>query len=200
MFKSVQVCGAGLMGSGIALVSAQAGFQVTLVDRDPVKLQAAKLKLKSQSITYSTTVLPVDGLFIEAIVEDLNVKRSLFQSLVLGPTAIVCSNTSSLSVADLAQSSTRFVGLHFFNPVPAMKLVELIHLNHTDPSVTALMVQFIKDIQKVPVLCKDTPGFIVNRLLVPYMAQACLLLERGDATIQDIDTAMKLGAGYSEFI
>lgn len=110
------------------------------------------------------------------------------------------TNTSSLpcyEIGKFVEAKNRFGGLHFFNPVPMMKLVEIVRtLNGTDDATFEDLVQFVKDIDKVGVACKDTPGFIVNRLLVPYMQEAVKMLERGDATARDIDTAMKLGAGY----
>lgn len=113
---------------------------------------------------------------------------------------IFVTNTSSLpcyEIGKFVEAKNRFGGLHFFNPVPMMKLVEIVRtLNGTDDATFDDLVQFVKDIDKVGVACKDTPGFIVNRLLVPYMQEAVKMLERGDATARDIDTAMKLGAGY----
>ena len=109
----------------------------------------------------------------------------------------MASNTSSLSITDIAESVVRkdkFGGLHFFNPVPVMKLVEVIKTNNTSAATNASLIEFGKSIGKVTVECKDTPGFIVNRLLVPSMINALQMLERGDASVKDIDTAMKLGA------
>jgi len=114
---------------------------------------------------------------------------------------IFASNTSSLKIGDIAlgvreSSRERFAGLHFFNPVPAMKLVEVISTPETLPEVTETLIAFVKRLGKKPVKCGDTPGFIVNRLLVPFMMEALKMVERGDATVEDIDTAMKLGAGH----
>ncbi|KAI8894019.1 short chain 3-hydroxyacyl-CoA dehydrogenase mitochondrial precursor [Globomyces pollinis-pini] len=140
-------------------------------------------------------------LVIEAIVENLAVKQKLFKSLDANAPkhTIFCSNTSSLPIGDIAVSTNRrsqFAGLHFFNPVPQMKLVEIVNTSETTNEVFTALETFTKNIKKVPVKCKDTPGFIVNRLLVPYIGEAIRLVERGDASKEDVDIAMKLGAGY----
>ncbi|KAJ3202824.1 hypothetical protein HK099_001726 [Clydaea vesicula] len=141
-------------------------------------------------------------LIIEAVSENLNLKHKLFIAIdkVAPKHTVLASNTSSLKIKEIAQHCpsrfSNFAGLHFFNPVPQMKLVEIIRIPETDEKVTQALVEFCKKLGKVPVLCKDTPGFIVNRLLVPYMMEAIRLVERGDATKEDVDTAMKLGAGY----
>ncbi|XP_050391069.1 hydroxyacyl-coenzyme A dehydrogenase, mitochondrial [Patella vulgata] len=140
-------------------------------------------------------------LVIEAIVENLDVKQKLFKSLdeAAPQHTIFASNTSSLPIGDIAASTKRldrFGGLHYFNPVPMMKLVEVIRTPDTSDETFKSLVDFGKAMGKVTVECKDTPGFIVNRLLVPYMLEAVRLMERGDASPRDIDTAMKLGAGY----
>ena len=140
-------------------------------------------------------------LVIEAIVEDLAQKKALFAELgqVCKPETILASNTSSFPIAEMAEAShrpRRFVGLHFFNPVQLMKLVEVVRTDATDPEVFAAARSFGEAVGKVPVACKDTPGFVVNRLLVPYMVQSLAMLERGDATKEDIDAAMQHGCGY----
>ena len=140
-------------------------------------------------------------LVIEAIVENITVKQKLFKSLdAVAPShTVFVSNTSSLPIADIAAATKRpdrFAGLHFFNPVPQMKLVEIIRTSQTTQSTYDRLSAFTAKIGKVSVQCKDTPGFIVNRLLVPYMMEAVRLVERGDASKEDVDTAMKLGAGY----
>jgi len=140
-------------------------------------------------------------LVVEAIVENLEVKQKLFASLdkAAPQHTIFVSNTSSLSIADIGSTTQRqdkFGGLHFFNPVPVMKLVEVIKTDKTSQATFDSLIAFGKAVGKTTVACKDTPGFIVNRLLVPYLAEAIRLVERGDATTEDIDTAMKLGAGY----
>jgi len=142
-------------------------------------------------------------LVIEAIVENMDIKRQLFDKVekAAKKECILVSNTSSLSISEICSKLTadgrkRFGGLHFFNPVPAMKLVEVIRASETSDETIATLFEFSKRLGKVPVACKDTPGFIVNRLLIPYMREAFLMYERGDATAEDIDTAMRLGAGY----
>uniref|UniRef100_M4BEM4 3-hydroxyacyl-CoA dehydrogenase n=1 Tax=Hyaloperonospora arabidopsidis (strain Emoy2) TaxID=559515 RepID=M4BEM4_HYAAE len=140
-------------------------------------------------------------LVIEAILENVDVKKEFYATLghLAKPSAILASNTSSLAISDFAGSSGRasqVVGLHFFNPVQLMKLVEVVRTDVTDPKVFDACKQWVLDIGKHPVSCKDTPGFIVNRLLVPYLAQAIAMYERGDATMEDIDVSMQLGAGH----
>lgn len=213
----VTVIGGGLMGSGIAQVTAQAGFKVTLVDqndkilsksvssiktslqrvnkkkyeKDPAKGEA-NLNETMARITASAKL--DDGahkadLIIEAIVENMKVKHELFTQLdKLSPNhTIFASNTSSLPIKEIAQPvnrKDRFGGLHFFNPVPVMKLLEVIRTENTSDETYKAMLEFGKTIGKVTVECKDTPGFIVNRLLVPYMLEAVKLYERGDASFQ----------------
>jgi len=140
-------------------------------------------------------------LVIEAIVEDLGVKLALFKDLgaICKRETIFASNTSSFSIGEMAAASgrpERMVGLHFFNPVQLMRLVEVVRTPQTSDEVFAAARAFGESCGKTPVACKDTPGFVVNRLLVPYMAQALMMLERGDATKEDIDTAMQLGCGF----
>jgi len=140
-------------------------------------------------------------LVVEAIVEKLAIKQKLFTALDAAAPAhtIFASNTSSLPIADIAEPTSRkdrFAGLHFFNPVPVMKLLEVIRIPETSDETYNKVMEWGKSVGKTTVTCKDTPGFIVNRLLVPYMMEAARLLERGDASARDIDTAMKLGAGY----
>ncbi|KAJ3210500.1 hypothetical protein HDU82_007990 [Entophlyctis luteolus] len=141
-------------------------------------------------------------LIVEAIVENLEAKQKLFSALdaVAPASTIFASNTSSLPIAKIAKATPgrvdKFAGLHFFNPVPQMKLVEIVKTPSLSQSVFAALEAFTIDMQKTPVSCKDTPGFIVNRLLVPYILEAMRLVQRGDATKEDVDIAMKLGAGY----
>lgn len=118
---------------------------------------------------------------------------------VAKPSTIFASNTSSIPITEIAKSTNRldrFCGLHFFNPVPVMKLLEVIRTADTSDATYATAMEFGKNLGKTCVTCKDTPGFLVNRLLIPYMAEAVRMLERGDASAKDIDIAMKLGAGY----
>lgn len=140
-------------------------------------------------------------LVVEAIVENMDVKHKLFASIndVAPKHTIFATNTSSLSVNEIGTAvnrKDRFGGLHFFNPVPVMKLLEVVKGAETSEETYNAMMQWGKSLGKVCVTCKDTPGFIVNRLLVPYIAEAARLFERGDASARDIDLAMKLGAGY----
>ncbi|KAM0789893.1 hypothetical protein ACM66B_006735 [Microbotryomycetes sp. NB124-2] len=141
-------------------------------------------------------------LVIEAIVENLGTKQELFRRLdELAPKhTIFASNTSSLSISKIAETcseerQTKFGGFHAFNPVPQMKLVEIVRTDKTDEETREALLDVCKRMKKTPVNCKDTPGFIVNRLLVPYMLEAIRMVERGDASAEDVDTAMKLGAG-----
>ncbi|OQR95289.1 hydroxyacyl-coenzyme A dehydrogenase, mitochondrial precursor [Thraustotheca clavata] len=140
-------------------------------------------------------------LVIEAIVENVDIKKVFYKELggIVKPSGILASNTSSLSIGDFAGSSGRpsqVVGLHFFNPVQLMKLVEVVETSQTDPKVFDISKRWAASLGKTPVSCKDTPGFIVNRLLVPNLAQALFLMERGDASMEDIDISMQLGAGH----
>ncbi|KAH7340912.1 Hadh protein [Rhizoctonia solani] len=227
--KNVTCFGAGLMGAGIAQVAAQNGFKVTLCDITPQALENG-LKIIKTSLgriakkahaespeqqksfvegvmsSITTTSDPEEAvkqadLVVEAIVENLEVKRKLFSSLdsYAPEHCIFATNTSSLSVTEIADSTSEgrratFGGLHFFNRTPQMKLVEVIRTSTTSDATNAALVDVCKRMQKTSVSCKDTPGFIVNRLLVPYMLEAVRMLERGDASAEDIDTAMKLGA------
>lgn len=140
-------------------------------------------------------------LIVEAIVEDLDVKNELFKDLgsIAKPETVFASNTSSFPIAEMAAASgrpSRFVGLHFFNPVQLMRLVEVVRTDETDADVYEAAKAFGKACGKTPVSCKDTPGFVVNRLLVPYMVQAISMLDRGDASKEDIDAAMQFGCGH----
>ena len=223
--RKVGVIGCGLMGHGIAQVAAQGGCEVTVVEEQQEFLDkglkridgslaklAEKAKEKGQPFDAAAVRGRIRGtldrkqvadcdLVIEAIVENLDVKKKLFEEL--GKTckkeAIFASNTSSFPIAEMAAASgraDRFVGLHFFNPVQLMKLVEVVRTDKTNEDVVAQARAFGEACGKTPITCKDTPGFVVNRLLVPYMCEAMKLADRGDASIPDIDTAMKLGCGY----
>ncbi|CAL8331595.1 unnamed protein product [Lota lota] len=158
------------------------------------------MKNVSSSTDAASTAQSSD-LVLEAIVENLKIKQDLFGRLdkVAPAHTIFASNTSSLPISDIASSTSRldrFGGLHFFNPVPMMKLVEVIGTSATSQDTFDSLLNFSKALGKTPVSCKDTPGFIVNRLLVPYMMEAIRLHERGHGSKEDIDIAMKLGAGY----
>ncbi len=223
--KKVGVVGCGLMGHGIAQVAAQGGCTVVVyeaaeaalasglsrIDKSLAKL-AEKAAEKGGSFdaagvrtritgTLSKADLADCDLVVEAIVEDLGVKKELFAELgrLCKPETIFASNTSSFPIGAMAEASgrpSRFVGLHFFNPVQLMKLVEVVRTDKTDAAVFEAARAFGVACGKTAIACKDTPGFVVNRLLVPYMSQALLMLERGDASAEDIDVAMKLGTGY----
>ncbi|XP_062386687.1 hydroxyacyl-coenzyme A dehydrogenase, mitochondrial [Sardina pilchardus] len=160
-----------------------------------------KIMKNVSTSTDANSVVQNTDLVIEAIVENLQIKQGLFGALdkVAPQHTIFASNTSSLPITDIASSTARldrFGGIHFFNPVPMMKLVEVIKTQSTSQETYEALMAFSKALGKHPVTCKDTPGFIVNRLLVPYMMEAIRLYERGDGSKEDIDVAMKLGAGY----
>lgn len=157
----------------------------------------SKLKTNTDA---SESVKTAD-IVIEAIVENIKIKQELFKTLdkAAPSNTLFASNTSSLSITEIASSverRDRFGGLHFFNPVPVMKLLEVIRTDETSDETYKAMMELGQKLGKQTITCKDTPGFVVNRLLVPYMSEAVKLLERGDATSKDIDIAMKLGAGY----
>lgn len=221
--QKVGVVGLGLMGSGIAQVAAQAGFPVVarevsgeLVDKGLKSIEknlarlaekgsitdAAKGEIRSRlKGTTNLDDLKDCDLIIEAIIEQLPAKRELYAALeaLCPPKTIFASNTSSLSITEMATATKRperFVGLHFFNPVPVMKLVEVIRTIATDPAVFEEAVAFGAKLGKTPVRTSDRTGFIVNRLLVPYLLDAVRALEEGVASIEDIDNSMKLGCGH----
>jgi len=151
--------------------------------------------------TNSDNAVKNADIVIEAIIENMDLKHKLFKSLdkAAPPSTLFASNTSSLSITEIAsvtERKDRFGGLHFFNPVPMMKLLEVIRTVNTSDDTYKKMMEFGEQLGKQTITCKDTPGFVVNRLLVPYMGEAARMLERGDATARDIDIAMKLGAGY----
>lgn len=153
-----------------------------------------------KTTTDASEAVNESDLVIEAIIENVGIKQELFKFLdeKAPKDCIFSSNTSSLSVTDVARTSTRgdrFGGFHAFNPVPQMKLIEIVRTSETSDETFNSLIEVAKRMGKTPVACVDSPGFIVNRLLVPYMLEAIRLVERGDATIQDVDTAMKLGAG-----
>ena len=218
--KTVGMAGAGSMGAGIAQVAAMAGFQVRVVDMsDEVCGRARKTIVKSLErivkkgtitekemeeilarISFSTDVASLKGVpfIFEAVFEDVNVKKELFAKLdaVCSDDTIYATNTSSISITEMAalvKNPANFVGMHFFNPVPMMKLVEVIPALQTAAASKDLALEMAKKIGKTPITCKDTPGFVVNRLFVPYIIDAVRLLEEGVASAEDIDTAMKLG-------
>jgi 3-hydroxyacyl-CoA dehydrogenase len=167
---------------------------------EQAKQEAAAARARIQGSLASQDLADCD-LVVEAIVEDLPAKKRLFAELgrLCKKDTIFASNTSSFPIGEMAEASgrpARFVGLHFFNPVQLMRLVEVVRTPKTDENVFAAARAFGEAVGKTPVACKDTPGFIVNRLLVPYMTQALQMLERGDATKEDIDAAMQHGCGH----
>ena len=167
------------------------------------KMTADDRNAIQNKITYTTDIQQLQNtdLIIEAVIEDMSLKQTLYTQLssVCQPSTIFASNTSSLSISEMAQYTNRpsqFVGIHFFNPVQLMKLVEIIQTPHTDPVVYQTVQHYVHDLRKTPVTCHDTPGFIVNRLLVPSLMQAMAMAGRHDASIVDIDVSMQLGAGH----
>jgi 3-hydroxybutyryl-CoA dehydrogenase len=221
--QKVGVVGCGLMGSGIAQVSAQAGFPTVvrevsqeLVDKGLKSIEKNLARLVEKNTITEATKNEIRGrlkgvtaveelkdcdVIVEAIIEQLPAKRELFSALdtLCSPHTIFASNTSSLNITEIATATMRpqrFVGLHFFNPVPVMKLVEVVRTIATDPAVYEEMVQFGAKLGKTPVRANDGGGFIVNRLLVPYLLDAIRALEEGVGSVVDIDNSMKLGCGY----
>ena len=221
--ERVGVVGCGLMGSGIAQVAAQAGCQVVVreVSADLVEKGLKSIEKNLQRLVEKGTLSQADrdqvrgrlrgttsledlrdaDLVIEAIIEQLPAKKELFGALdkLCPPKTIFASNTSSISITEMATATKRtdrFLGLHFFNPVPVMKLVEVIRTIATDPAVFEEMIAFAGKLGKTPVRTSDRTGFIVNRLLVPYLLDAIRALEEGVGSIVDIDQSMKLGCGH----
>jgi 3-hydroxybutyryl-CoA dehydrogenase len=220
---AVGVLGSGLMGSGIAQAAAAAGYRTVLRDTVPDQLVGGRKRIAASlarlvekgklapdtgraaldRLTFSVELADLTGcdLIIEAVPEDFALKAGLWRELdsVAGPSAIFASNTSSLSIAAQAAVTARgdrFVGLHFFNPVPLMPLVEVVRGVSTSESTMDRAVEFVRSLGKEAVIARDQSGFIVNLLLVPYLFDAIRALERGVATLADLDTAMRLGAGY----
>lgn len=220
--KKVGVLGCGLMGSGIAQVSATAGYDVTVLEAEQrfldkgfgaigkslakfaekgtisEKPEVIQARLKG---TLNKQDLADCDIVIEAIIENVGEKRKMFAELdsIVKKDAIFATNTSSISVTEVMAATKRpdrFVGLHFFNPVPLMKLVEIVRTIASSDEVIETAVEFGKSVGKTPVRTSDKPGFIVNRLLVPYMLDAIRAYEEGVGSIEDIDSAMKLGCGY----
>jgi 3-hydroxybutyryl-CoA dehydrogenase len=221
--KKVGVVGGGLMGSGIAQTAAQAGYDVVLaevnqelLDRGMArvhgawKMLAGKGKItEDQASEYRERIRGTlelrdfadRDLVIEAIIENLDEKKVLFRTLdgIVRPEAILASNTSSLPIIEMAAVTNRqerIAGLHFFNPAPVMKLVEIVQTISTDDETVAELRAFAESLGKTPIIAKDTAGFVVNFLLIPYMLSAVRMYENGVATKDDIDTGMKLGCGY----
>jgi 3-hydroxybutyryl-CoA dehydrogenase len=221
--KKIGVLGCGLMGSGIAQVCAAAGYTTVVreveqgfvdkglarvkkfldggVEKGKVSAEARDKTLGNLSGTTKLEDLKDCDLIIEAIVENVEEKMKAFAALdaLVGPRAIFCSNTSSLCITELASKTKRpdrFAGLHFFNPVPVMKLVEVIRALTTSDETYQQVFAFAQSLGKEPITAPDKPGFIVNRLLVPYLLDAIRAYEHGLGTVEDIDKGMKLGCGY----
>lgn len=215
--QTICVCGAGTMGSGIAQVSAQAGFSTILFDVNTsvlenakqaiqknlaflvskAKLTEADKELIQQRIVYTSTIENcLADLIIEAVIENLPVKTELFNQLatINSKHTILATNTSSLSVSDVAKAvykPERVLGMHFFNPASLMRLVEIVQTPYTAKEVLATAMNIAKQMGKVPVLCKDVPGFIVNRVARHYYLEAMRLVEEELATIEEVDTIME---------
>jgi 3-hydroxybutyryl-CoA dehydrogenase len=221
--KRVGVVGAGIMGAGIVQVSAQSGYQVVVSEINDELLQkgigtvdhflgravqkeriTAKDKDEIMGRIQGTTD-PKDfkdcDLIVEAIIEKLELKKDLFQKLdeICPPHALLTSNTSSMTIVEMAAVTKRMdkvAGLHFFNPVPVMRLVEIVRTITTSDETVETLRTFSESLGKTVVMAKDTPGFIVNRLLIPYLLNAIRCCESGLATMEDIDTAIKLGLNH----
>jgi len=221
--RKIGVVGCGLMGGGIAQTCAQSGYEVIvsevnqqLLDKGVTRIQSAwdtmasKGKLTQGQVdenrsrlhgTLSLEDFAECDLVIEAVIENMEEKVRLFPALdrILKPDALILSNTSSLNVTQMGALTKRpdkVCGLHFFNPAPVMKLVEVVRTISTSQETIEAVNQFAISLGKTPVLAKDTAGFIVNFLLIPYLIAAIRMLENGQASRDDIDTAMKLGCGY----
>ena len=221
--KTVGVLGCGLMGAGIAQVAAASGFKTIVreVNQGALDKGMARIKrflddgvskAKVTTEQRDTTLTNLTGttqfaamkdcdLIVEAIIEHIEDKASAYGSIecACGPNAIIVSNTSSLCITELAAKTRRpdrFGGLHFFNPVPLMKLVEVVRALTTSDETYQTLFSFSQKLGKDPITAPDKPGFIVNRLLVPYLLDAIRCYERGLGTIEDIDKGMKLGCGY----
>jgi len=221
--RKVGVVGCGLMGSGIAQVSAAAGYKTIVrevedaflkkglgkiekflalgVEKGKVTAEEKDKTLRNLSGTTKLEDLNACDIVIEAIIENIDEKAEAYAVLdaVCGQQTIFCSNTSSLCITELAARTKRpdrFAGLHFFNPVPLMKLVEVIRGLTTSDETYQAVFAFAQSLGKEPITAPDKPGFIVNRLLVPYLLDAIRSYEHGLGTIEDIDKGMKLGTGY----
>jgi len=221
--NKIGVLGCGLMGSGIAQVSAQAGFVTTVVEANDELLQRGlgnlrkmleglvsrgKMEAKAKDDVLARVVgttrledLKDCDLVVEAITENQPLKNETFAKLdrICPPHALLASNTSSCNVTAMAAATRRpgqVLGLHFFNPVPLMKLVEVVRTILTDEAAVKVATEWVRAVGKTPVQTKDATAFIVNRLLVPYLLDAIRVYETGLATLEDIDQAMKLGCGY----
>ena len=215
--KKICVCGAGTMGSGIAQVAAQSGFTTIQFDLSNGMLEKSKLSIESslqkliekKKITIEEKEDAISKLYftsnisdckadviIEAIIENKDIKIKLFNDLSAfnSSKTIFATNTSSISVGEIAKATSigeRIVGMHFFNPAQLMKLVEVVYHERTDKKVIETIVALAKQMNKVPVVCKDSPGFIVNRVARHYYLEAMLLVEEGSADVETIDKIME---------
>ena len=221
--RRVGVVGCGLMGSGIAQVCAQAGHEVRVVEASPEILEAGmgrieafldkgiargKLTAEDKEATISrlhgaSDIAELDDreIVIEAVPEQMEIKQGVFAELdeACDPDCILATNTSVLSVLEIGSRTKRLdrvVGTHFFNPAPLMKLVEVVRTTEVDSDVLQATRAFVEGLGKTPVIAPDKPGFIVNKLLTPFLLGAIRLVESGDATPEDVDTALKLGLGH----
>ena len=232
--SKVGVIGLGLMGHGIAQISASSGYKVTVIESNedllakgmdrinnsldlvskrgikkgtltPEEAKSNKQRILSNITTKSCNIEDIYDcdLIVEAIIENMDIKLDFYKNLkeknIVKDSAIIGSNTSSLQITKMAEAfgnPDKFVGLHFFNPVQIMKLVEIVKTKDTSASTLDKVTEYTNNIGKTSVTCTDTPGFIVNRLLVPYLAQAMAMVDREVASLEDIDTSMKLGAGH----
>lgn len=219
--RTICICGAGTMGSGIAQVAAQSGFNAIQYDLDEKMLErsrttivknldflVSKGKMNEQDkeavlarIVFTTDISQcVADVIIEAIIEKPEAKTALFHQLsaVNGPATVYATNTSSISIATIAGATanpSRVAGMHFFNPAPLMKLVEVVKGPATDPAVIDMLVELSRKMGKVPVICNDAPGFIVNRVARHYYLEGMKLVEEGHATIETVDAVME-SAGF----
>ncbi|MDT8342360.1 MAG: 3-hydroxybutyryl-CoA dehydrogenase, partial [Longimicrobiales bacterium] len=221
--ERVGVVGAGLMGSGIAEVAARAGCDVVVREVDEAAVEAGRQRVRRsldravererlsaterdralERLRFTTELeaLADRDLVVEAIVEDAELKAELFRALdgLCAPGAVLATNTSSIPVTELAAATDRperVLGLHFFNPVPVMRLVEVVRTLATADAVAASAFEFARRLGKVPIAAPDRSGFVVNLLLVPFMLDAIRQLERGLASIEDVDRGMMLGCGH----
>lgn len=221
-YNRIGVLGMGTMGRGIVEVFLAAGYEVTCVEinqkvirsstdnlKDSLQksLEKGKIKenpealLKRLKTSVDYDILKGLPFAVEAVVEDFGEKEKVLRTVerVLDPAAVIATNTSSLSIAKLSRTlkdPSKLVGMHFFNPAPRMPLVEIVRSDKTSDKALKYCVDLAKEVGKTPVVIKDSPGFVVNRLLIPYLIEAGKLLDQGVASARDIDSCMRLGAGH----
>ncbi|MEI9944049.1 MAG: 3-hydroxyacyl-CoA dehydrogenase NAD-binding domain-containing protein [Chitinophagaceae bacterium] len=215
--NSICICGAGTMGRGIAQVSAQAGFHTILYDLNAIALENAKLGIEKslqklqeknkineieriktlQRIQFTNDIQTcLADVFIEAIAEKVEIKSALFNQLaeLNHSECVFATNTSSLSVTKIAsqiKNPERVIGMHFFNPAPVMKLVEVVNTNYTNDHTTRIITSLVQQMGKTPVICKDSPGFIVNRVARPYYIESLRLIEEGTTNFSQTDNLLE---------